>query len=172
MIQTSNQQVDAAIVAVRWLARQQALGLLPVEHQRVPLNARTVLKLSIEGQQFKVEAEGQTLWLCSNRSMSSLGNSAIVARPDDPRGFAVTDWSGASGIDIFLSDAGRRTLAVEFGLPILGELELPETMLGRYEFFYVSHAFRALQVWSQTHICLANRLHEDIKRRPIASNIA
>lgn len=136
-------------------AWMQALASRP----RAPATARppagsVFLDVTIEGQRFQGEHHEGTLYVRSGaQGACALGVASInmARRYSGPETWHICKYRDQATVPLQLSDAGLRTLAVVFGMPIVPQLP-GITFGGDYfelEHFYQSEAFTALQAWAK-----------------------
>jgi len=107
----------------------------------------------IEGQQFSAAIFSRSILVGTGDGWScALGVASINSKHLDGPGWAVCKYWNQRHLDLNLSAAGRRALALEFGLPIVPEIGyLDMHPLTEYDFFYLSPAFESLVTWASKH---------------------
>ena len=134
-----------------WLAMQANRPVATVVRNK-PRGA-AVHDVSIEGQRFSVGICGNSLLVGSGGGWScALGVASINDKNLDGNGWAICKYWNQRHVDLRLSDAGRRALSLEFGLPIVpevGYLQMRE--LSEADCFYLSPAFDSLIAWAAAH---------------------
>lgn len=135
-----------------------AHGLAPVIEN--PLKGDVFIDVTIEGHRFQGAINSAPYVVLKSKNGvwagggCDLGEASIAYVKADrfkesKNHWAVCKYENQPRIDLTdLSSAGRRTLATEFGLPIL----TPDIILGEGKlFFYGSKAYAALVAWAKAH---------------------
>lgn len=134
-----------------WLSEQAGRPLAVVVRNKP--RGQSVHDVTIEGQRFSVGICGNSLLVGTGGGWScALGVASINDENLDGEGWAICKYWNQRHVDLRLSEAGRRALALEFGLPIVPEIgylqmrELCET-----DFFYMSPVFQSAIAWAAAH---------------------
>lgn len=147
----ANREEDAER-ARQWLHELMMQPMASVT--RRPAKGKVFIDATIEGQRFQGICDGNTLHLVGPQGGGVLGATSINHVPpwtvDGPADWRLCKHRNQGKVQpLALSEAGRRALAVTFGLPVvplmgtIGRLDLFER-----ELFYASPAFAALQEWA------------------------
>lgn len=109
--------------------------------------------VTIEGRRFSA-------WVSRNSIMvgtkdgggCALGVASINDDTLDGAGWAICKYWNQRHVDLYLSESGRRTLALEFGLPIVPEIGyLLMRDMCEADLFYISPVFQSLIAWAAAH---------------------
>lgn len=142
---------EACRQAEIWLSEQGRCALVPVVRNTARGDA--VHDVTIEGQRFSAGICRNSLLIGTGGGWScALGVASINDENLDGEGWAICKYWNQRHVDLHLSEAGRRTLALEFGLPIIpdiGYMQMRE--LFERDFFYLSPVFQSLITWAAEH---------------------
>lgn len=136
--------------ARQWM-RELARGPLAVVTQRTPAG-RVFLDVMIEGQRFQGIQRGETLYVSGAGGQCALGVASInlASSYGEPEDWHICKYWHEAKCPLPLSEAGRRALAVTFGLPIWPEArQVTPCDVFEMEHFYDSPAFVALHAWAK-----------------------
>ena len=140
-----------------YFAQLRSLGVADV--QRNPVRGDVFHDVTIEGFRFRAAVSASGPFIEANtcaHGSCQLGVATINSCVDTARehggapAWQICKYQNQWRINVSgLTDAGRRALACEFGLPLLpiAERKLPHEYLS----FYASPAFDALIAWAATH---------------------
>lgn len=135
--------------AHQYLVGLRSEGLAPVT--RMPTRGRTFHDVVIEGKRFYAATTSYDPYIAAGDGTGdcAIGVASISycpGRSGSEASWAVCKYGYQHHFELEgLSDAGRRALAVEFGLPIGEMRDLDDTC------FFVSPAYDALVAWAKAH---------------------
>lgn len=134
-----------------WLSEQARLSLASVVRNTPRGNAVHVV--TIEGQRFSAGVCHNSILVGTGGGWScALGVASINDESLDGDGWAICKYWNQRHVDLQLSEAGLRALALEFGLPIVSEIGYPKMReLCEADFFYMSSVFQSLIAWAAAH---------------------
>lgn len=139
-------------VAKQWLNNLTSQPVAVVTHR--PPAGKVFIDVVIEGQRFQGRRDGNTLYIVFNSGGCALGVASInQAKLYDhmPLCWQICKYGNEAKGELQLTSAGRRALAITFGLPIVPEAPgFPVLDLFEREHFYDSPAFASLHKWAST----------------------
>lgn len=144
-----------------WLSAQRELGRAPVI--RNAPRGDVIHDVTIEGQRFSACIFRNNIFVGKHGSWScALGVASINDDSLDGPGWGICKYWNQRHVDLHLSESGRRTLALEFGLPIVPEIGYENMyVLIERDFFFASPVFQSLVAWAAAHPRKIRRLIGD-----------
>jgi hypothetical protein len=137
--------------AEAWLTQQRLLGHAPAVTNQ--LRGDVIHDVTIEGQRFSAWISCNSIMVgARNAGGCALGVASINDESLDGPGWAICKYWNQRHVDLTLTASGRRTLALEFGLPIIpsiGYLQMDDFC--ERDFFYLAPVFQSLIAWAAAH---------------------
>ncbi len=159
--------------ATEWMRRLGAGELGPLAAvQRKPPCGDTFTDVTIEGLRFQGIVFGEHLMVGPvNTGVCNLGVASLNNDAHGPSGIGrvvqgqwyICKYRNQPHMQVALSEAGIRALALEFGLPIVPTLPVRQRVDDRdASYFYASRAFEAICAWAEAHPRKARKLTGDV----------